>query len=92
MNERKTAVLPRAGRQVLGGLVVNERPHVSRADVDRLKAVLHNCVRHGPSSQNREGVLDFRAHLLGRVAWVAQHDPARGARLRASFDGIDWSR
>lgn len=92
VNERKTAVLPRAGRQVLGGLVVNERPHVGRVEVDRLKAVLHNCVRSGPSSQNREGVLDFRGHLTGRVAWVAQHDAARGARLRAALDAVDWSR
>ena len=92
VNDRKTAVLPRAGRQVLGGLVVNERPHVGRAEVDLLKAVLHNCVRSGPSSQNREGVADFRGHLTGRVAWVSQHDAARGARLRAALDAVDWSR
>ena len=92
VNARKTAVLPRAGRQVLGGLVVNERPHVGRAEVDRLRAVLHNCARSGPASQNREGAADFRAHLLGRVAWVAQHDPARGARLRAAFDAVDWEQ
>ena len=92
VNDRKTAVLPRAGRQVLAGLVVNERPHVSRAEVDLLRAVLHNCVRHGPSSQDRAGVPDFRGHLVGRVAWVAQHDPARGERLRAVLDEIDWSR
>ena len=93
VNERKTAVLPRAGRQVLGGLVVNERPHVSRAEVDRLRAVLHNCVRDGPSTQDRDGRGDLlRAHLTGRVAWVAQHDPARGARLRAQLDAVDWTR
>jgi len=91
LNDRKTAVLPRAGRQVLGGLVVNERPHVARAEVDRLRAVLHNCARHGPSGQNREGRADFRAHLTGRVAWVAQHDAAPGARLRAQLDAIDWT-
>lgn len=91
VNNRKTAVLPRAGRQLLGGLVVNERPHVGRAEVDRLKAVLHNCVRFGPSSQNHDGVLDLRGHLTGRVAWVAQHDATRGARLRATLDAVDWS-
>jgi len=92
VNARKTAVLPRAGRQVLGGLVVNERPHVRRAEVDLLRAVLHNCLRDGPDSQNREGRLDFRAHLTGRVAWVAQHDPRRGERLRAQLDAVDWDR
>lgn len=71
--------------------MVNERPHVARAEVDRLRAVLHNCARHGPSGQNREGRADFRAHLTGRVAWVAQHDAAPGARLRAQLDAIDWT-
>ena len=87
---RKTAVLRHGGRQVLGGLVVNERPHVGCREVDRLRAVLHNCVRYGPAGQNRAGHPDFQAHLRGRVAWVAQHDAVRGERLRAELDRIDW--
>ena len=31
LNARKTGVMPRAGRQTLGGLVVNEQPKVARA-------------------------------------------------------------
>ena len=95
LNARKTAVLPRGGRQVLGGLVVNERPHVARREVDLLRAVLHNCARHGPSTQDRDGrsqQVDFEAHLRGRVSWVAQHDAARGARLVRMLDAVDWSR
>lgn len=92
LNPRKTGVLPAAGRQVLGGLVVNDRPHVGRREVDLLRAVLHNCAVHGPSTQDREGHPFFEAHLRGRVSWVAQHDPARGARLRVLLDAVDWSR
>ena len=92
VNDRKTAVMPRGGRQVLGSLVVNDRPRVRRSEVDVLRAVLHNCVRHGPSTQDREDRPDFRGHLTGRVGWVAQHDPARGARLRAELERIDWTR
>lgn len=54
LNARKTAVLPHAQRQVLGGLVVNARPRVARREVDLLRAVLTNCARHGPSTQNRD--------------------------------------
>jgi len=78
LNARKTAVLPRAGRQLLGGLVVNQRPHVSRAEVDVLRATLHNCIRDGPRTQNRENRAAFQLYLAGRIAWVAQHDPVRG--------------
>lgn len=92
LNAHKTAVQPCSGRQVLGGLVVNDRPRVGRREVDLLRAVVHNCVVHGPSTQDRSGVPDFRSHLHGRVAWVAQHDPARGARLRADLARVDWSR
>ncbi len=92
LHARKTAVLPRAGRQTLGGLVVNQTPQVARTEVDLLRAVLHNCLRHGPDSQNTEGHADFRAHLTGRVAWVAQHSPTRGARLRAQLAAVDWTR
>ncbi len=92
LHDRKTGVMPRAGRQVLGGLVVNERPRVSRADVDLLRAILHNCRRHGASSQNRDDHPAFAEHLLGRIAWVEQHDRLRGARLRATYDEIDWTR
>lgn len=91
LNHRKTAVLPSGGRQLLGGLVVNERPHVGRREVDALRALLHNCVVHGPASQDRVGQVDWRAHLEGRVGWVAQHDPGRGRRLAALLSRIDWT-
>lgn len=92
LNPRKTGVMPRGGRQTLGGLVVNDRPRVGRKEVDLLRAILHNCRVHGPRSQNRDSIAAFEAHLLGRISWVAQHDPARGARLLAEHRAIDWSR
>ncbi|MCR6032141.1 RNA-directed DNA polymerase [Nocardioides sp. zg-579] len=92
LNTRKTGVMPRAGRQALGGLVVNEQPRVARREVDLLRAILHNCRRHGPSTQNRDGVPAYEQHLRGRIAWVAQHDPVRGARLLTEHEAIDWTR
>jgi len=90
VNERKSALMTRAGRQRVCGVVVNEHPNVARAEYDELKAILHNAVRSGPSAQNRGGVADFRAHLLGRIAWVESLNPGRGERLRARFARIDW--
>ena len=72
------------------GVIVNVRPNVSRGEFDRLKAILTNCVRHGPASQNRDGVGDFRAHLTGRVAQIAAIHPARGAKLRVILGQITW--
>jgi hypothetical protein len=70
--------------------VVNERLNVARSEYDQLKAILHNAARRGPAGENRAGVADFRAHLLGRIAWVESLNPGRGAALRGRFARIDW--
>jgi hypothetical protein len=90
VNHRKTRAMHRSHRQVLTGIVVNERPNVRRGEYDRLKAILHNCARSDPASQNRSGHRDFRAHLSGRVQHVKSLNPARGARLLALFERIAW--
>jgi hypothetical protein len=86
----KTRVQRAHQRQLVTGIVVNARPNLARQDFDELKAVLHNAVRFGPASQNRDQHLDFRAHLLGRIGWLQQLNPDRAARLRRSFDAIVW--
>ena len=90
LNFKKTRVMTAADRQRITGLVVNDKLSVPRAEVDRLRAILHNCVRSGPESQNREAHADFRAHLRGRVEWVAAVDPKKGERLRATWNQIRW--
>ena len=91
VNERKSRLVTRAGRQRVCGVVVNERTNVARHEYDRLKATLHNAAVRGPARENRAGVPDFRAHLLGRVAWVASLNPGRGERLLREFARIDWN-
>ena len=89
-NWRKAAVVGAGAAQRLTGLTVNRHPNLPRAEYDRLKAILTNCQRHGPSSQNKGNHRDFRAHLQGRVAWACAVNPARGEKLRSLFDRIDW--
>jgi hypothetical protein len=90
VHHRKTRIMRQGVRQHLAGLVTNQRVNVIRADFDRLKAILTNCVRLGPESQNREAHPRFRAHIEGRVGFVETIHPARGKRLRALFEQIEW--
>ena len=76
--------------QRAAGLVLNERINIPRPDFDRLKAILHNCAKHGPASQNRTAQPDFRAHLVGRLAHVEMIAPDRARKLRADFERIVW--
>lgn len=90
LNHRKRKVIRRGHRQLVTGVVVNVKPNIRRDEFDRLKAILHNCVKLGPSSQNRDGHADFAAHLRGRIAFVRQLNPARAEKLRQLFEQIRW--
>ncbi|WP_268871961.1 reverse transcriptase family protein [Amycolatopsis orientalis] len=90
LRDDKTSIAGAHQRQRVAGLVVNSAPAATRADYDALRALLHNCARTGPEAQNRTAHPDFRAHLLGRIGWIAASSPARAAKLRALFGGIIW--
>jgi RNA-directed DNA polymerase len=90
VNHRKTRVMRRGVQQCLAGVVTNEHVNIVRADFDRLKAILTNCVHHGPQTQNRDGHPSFRLHLEGRVAFVEMINAQKGARLRKIFEKIEW--
>ena len=92
VNTRKTRFMRHHACQRLAGVVVNAKPNCPRDLFDRLKATLTNCVRRGPSGQNRDGAADFRARLGGQVAHLARLNAQRGERLRGLFALIDWSR
>jgi hypothetical protein len=91
-NKGKRRVVRQSDRQIVTGVVVNQRMNIARDEYDRLKAILHNCLKTGPAAQNRENHPQFAAHLLGRIVYVGSLNAERGSRLRASFDAIDWSK
>jgi len=87
---RKTRAMRQGGRQQLTGILVNHHPNLRRRDYDRLKAILHNCLKLGPAGQNRDGHRDFRAHLRGKIAHLERLNPTRGRKLLALFERIEW--
>ena len=90
VQHRKTRVMRQGVRQRAAGVVINQKINITRDDYDTLKAILWNCLRLGPQSQNRDDVDDFQAHLTGRVAHVARLNPQRGERLSRLFERIVW--
>ena len=86
LQARKTACVPSHRQQRVTGIVVNQRPNPPRDAFDRLKAQLHRCATRGVRPD------DDPAALRGQVGWVAQLNPARGAKLQAWYDRIDWTR
>jgi retron-type reverse transcriptase len=92
VNEAKSRVQRRNTAQEVTGLVVNDRVGVRRADVRRLRAILHRARTEGLEAQNREGRPNFRAWLKGMIAYVRMVRPEVGARLEAEFRALPGSR
>lgn len=92
VQHHKTKIMHASSRQQLAGVVVNRTLNINREHFDQLKAILTNCVHHGPSSQNHEGRPSFEEVLRGRVSWVSSLNAQRGAKLMKIFDRIDWAR
>ncbi|MFM7058809.1 MAG: reverse transcriptase family protein [Planctomycetota bacterium] len=85
VRDEKTQVLRRHVAQRVTGLVVNDRPGVPRAEVRRLRAILHRARMEGLETQNRDGRQNFSAWLLGRIGWIRMSRPAVADDLRKAF-------
>lgn len=82
LRSSKFHVLRKNQRQQVTGIVVNDGPRVPRDERRRLRAILHNCERHGVASQARgdEGFVD---KLQGLASYVHMVHPEEGQRLLA---------
>ncbi|HEY7123672.1 MAG TPA: reverse transcriptase family protein [Ktedonobacterales bacterium] len=85
VNQAKTRIARPATRQIVTGLVVNEALAVPRQVRRRLRAILHHAQHEGLAAQNREGHRNYRAYLLGMIAFVHAANPSQAAALRASL-------
>ncbi len=91
VNPAKTQVRRAHQRQVLTGMVVNQRLNVHRRDLDRLRAELHQAVHEGPERANRNGHMHYRSHLQGKVGVVQATNPDKARKLWKLFDQINWT-
>jgi hypothetical protein len=88
LNPKKGRIQRAAGRQVVTGIVVNEKPGVPREEIRRLRAILHQAKTAGLAAQNREGRPHFEAWVRGRIAYVQMVDPDKGAALLRAYDAV----
>jgi retron-type reverse transcriptase len=88
INMKKTRVLRRNAAQRVTGLVVNDKPSISRKELRRLRAILHRARHEGLEKQNREGRPHYRAWLEGKIAYVSMVRADVGSRLRAALEAV----
>ncbi len=88
VNFRKTRWMTQSEKQYVTGLVLNNGQNVTRKEYDTLRAILTNAMRFGLATQNRSNLPDFRSHLLGKIAFIAQTNASRGTKLRSLWSKI----
>lgn len=88
INEKKSRVLHRSTAQMVTGVVVNAKPSIRRAEIRRLRAILHRARKEGLEAQNRQKRPNFRSWLEGKIAYVAMVRPDLGARLKAALSQV----
>jgi hypothetical protein len=82
LHPAKTRTMPRHGRQVVTGIVVNERPNMERGTYDRLRAGLHQLAATGADA-------DTLMRLQGQLGWAGQLlCPSRTEKLRRLLAAI----
>jgi len=87
VNHHKTRVVRRGVRHQLAGVVVNEKVNLARRELELLEAILTNCMRRGPESQNRAGVVDLSRASGGR-GWIRRDDqPREGPTAQRATEG-----
>ncbi len=84
----KTRVMRKGGRQLVTGIVVNQRRAVPKKEVRQLRALLHNAKKTGLEAQNRSQHPSFANHISGKIAYISMVDPALGKKLKTAFDEL----
>ncbi len=80
VRQGKFRVVRRSQRQQVTGIVVNDTLRIPRRERRRIRAIVHNCQKHGVASQAR-GNPRFENWLLGYASYIYMVHPEEGEIL-----------
>jgi RNA-directed DNA polymerase len=89
----KVHFTPRSARQVVTGLVVNDRLRPTPEFIAELKHEIRLCQECGAATlavADGISVMTLKNRLTGRVGHVKQADRSLGKRLQGLLCGVDW--
>jgi RNA-directed DNA polymerase len=97
LNYRKTRIMGRGQQQKATGIIINQRQNIDRKSFDQFKALLHNCIVNGVSSQqDRYQMFDpcnqklTLSRIQGQLAYFKMVNPCKAQKLTKLFDKIIW--
>lgn len=87
----KTRFLSKANRQVVTGLIVNQKKlSIGRKKYHILKSTIYNCKTKGILSQNKHNHPNFKKHLLGKISALKKIDIWKWYKLKQEIDNLNW--
>ncbi|WP_168188813.1 reverse transcriptase family protein [Thermoflavimicrobium daqui] len=81
INEAKTRILRASRRQRVTGIVVNEKPNLSRKELKAFRALLHNVEKNGLEKENRSNHPHFWEYIKGYVNYIRMVRPDLGEKF-----------
>lgn len=98
LNEKKVKYFKRSHRQIVTGVVVNDKISVPREFKEKLRTELYHCIKKGPLShqkwlmKNKDFIIkaNYRDHLLGKVCFVHSVEPEKGREYLEMYNQIKW--
>lgn len=89
---QKRKIMPSHESQQVTGVIVNQKPNVSRRYYRELRATLHRCKRDGVECQAKGDPKIFLRSLHGRIQWVRSVNLELGEKLLRQYkelEGVD---
>ena len=98
LNQNKIKYLKRSNRQIVTGIVVNDKISVPRKFKEKLRSELYHCIKKGPWShqtwlaENRELAIksNYRDYLFGKICFVNAVEPVKGKEFIKMYGRIKW--
>lgn len=92
INEEKTRMFSKGSRQMVTGLVVNDKVSIGRNNKKTQRAIVHNILINGPVVENRLNDPFFKERVFGHLGNANAVDPEFAKPLIESLKKIDWSQ
>ena len=88
INEQKTRILRKSRQQEVTGVVVNERPNISKKELKRFRATLYQIEKDGLEGKHWGNSSDVMASIQGFANFVAMVNPEKGAEFQEQVQRI----
>ncbi|CBN57253.1 MULTISPECIES: reverse transcriptase family protein [Kamptonema] len=88
INQQKTRILRKNRQQEVTGIVVNDRPSISKKELKRFRATLYQIEKDGPEGKHWGNSSDVIASIQGFANFVAMVDPEKGREFQKQVKQI----